>query len=387
MNRFERHPRLMVAGILGVFLLLCLGALESILRFTSLGDVLVNDPWSFATLRHLELREYPPNTTFRFSPPSIRRSSGDPVSDVYLLETDEQGFIQPGRMHRDPDITIAFLGGSTTECLYVEAQERFPVLLGRALEAQLGLKINIINAARSGSNTQHMQLVLQGKILPLKPDIVVLMENVNDLGVLSRYGSYWNDDPTYRLVREESRSIGAGIRFLRDGLFGYSYRLLRHAGAQISTAFGLSSAQAQPNGGAVKNEDWARQYEASLTQFVHTAKSWGARPVLMTQVVLSSGDRRRDDGAGGNYLADALLARQGFSAQSFDDMHSYFNEIVRYVAVRHQAGLVELSRAGGWNETMLYDGLHFSTPGARRVSALAVPVLATEILRIRQEQQ
>jgi lysophospholipase L1-like esterase len=107
----------------------------------------------------------------------------------------------------------------------------------------------------------------------------------------------------------------------------------------------------------------------------------------MTQVTQAGGDRQRDGSAGGNYLADSLLARRGFSAQSFDDMHGYFNEIARYVAIKNGAGLVELSQAGGWNKTTLYDGLHFSSAGSHRVAAIAAPVLAAEILRIRQDRQ
>lgn len=384
MNRFERHPILTWTGVTVFFLLLGLTALEVVLRLTPLGDVLVNDPWSFATTRHLELREYPPNTTFRFATPDIRRSSGDPVPDTYLLQTDGQGFLRPGRTHQNPDITIAFLGGSTTECLYIEPELRFPVLIGRALEERLGLKVNVINAARSGSNTQHMQLVLQGKILPLRPDIVVLMENTNDLGILSRHGSYWNDDPTFRIVGETPRGIVTGMRYVRDGLLGYSYRLFRNAGAQLAVLFGLSSAQARAQSEAGKNEDWARQYEASLTQFVHTTQAWGGRPVLMTQVIQDSSERRRDVAAGTNYLADALLARRGFSAESFDNMHAYFNGIARNVAAQHGAGLIDLARADGWDGTMMYDGLHFSGPGSRRVAVLAESLLIEEIQRLRR---
>ena len=44
------------------------------------------------------------------------------------------------------------------------------LLIGRELERQLGIKVNTINAARSGNNTQHLLLALQGKLLGLQPE-------------------------------------------------------------------------------------------------------------------------------------------------------------------------------------------------------------------------
>ena len=52
----------------------------------------------------------------------------------YVLRVDRQGFIMPAKIHDHPDLTIAFLGGSTTECTYVDEDQRFPYLVGRLLE-------------------------------------------------------------------------------------------------------------------------------------------------------------------------------------------------------------------------------------------------------------
>ena len=372
-------------GVTGFCFLFGLIVLEVVLRFTPLGAEF-HDPWLMQPTRHLALREYPPNATFQFAAPEIRRSSGDPVAERYILQTDQDGFIRPGRSHAKADLTVVFLGGSTTECLYVDPEGRFPVLVGRMLEERLGLKVNVINAARSGSNTQHMQLIMQGKVLPLRPDIVVLMENVNDIGVLSRYGSYWPDDNSFGLVGGNAHGAAAGMRLIRDGVFGYSYRVIHGAvarGIDLALAlFGANAARAQGIAQDARVEDMARQYRASLVQFVVTAQAWGIRPVLMTQVV-QDGQSRERAARGDNYLADASLMRRGFTAQDFDTLHGYFNQIARDVSARHGAGLIDLARFEGWTPQMLYDGLHFSGPGARRVADLAAPALAAEAGRLR----
>lgn len=380
-NRFEKHRILTGLGIVLVLTILGLAGFELLLRLSGLGAALVHDSRPLIVERHLQLREYPPNATLRFAPPPVRASSGDPVANLYPVRTDEHGFIEPGRIHREPDVTIAFLGGSTTECLFVSPENRFPFLIGREIERRLGIKVNTINAARSGNNTQHLLLSLQGKLLGLKPDIVVLMEAANDIGILSRHGSYWADDETFGIVWPKDRGILAGVRLIRDATVGYTYRLVREGmrraidfGASVLAFRAANAGTAAPHG----VEDWARQYRASLAQFVETSRAWNIRPVLMTQVTLAGGDRVRTGGDAGNYLADDLLRRGGFTAESFDTTHAYFNAVARHVASRHGAGMIDLA-AEEWNASQLYDGLHFSDPGSRRVAELAAPRLAEEI--------
>jgi len=88
------------------------------------------------------------------------------------------------------------LGGSTTECVYVDEDNRFPYLVGRLLERQTHLKVNSYNAGRSGNNTLHCINVLINKVVNLEPDIVVLMENINDLAILMYDKTYWNNNPS-----------------------------------------------------------------------------------------------------------------------------------------------------------------------------------------------
>ncbi len=64
------------------------------------------------------------------------------------------------------------------------------------LEEKTGLKVNSYNAAKSGNDSLHTINILINKVVPLKPDIAVTMENINDLAVLLYEGTYWNNHPT-----------------------------------------------------------------------------------------------------------------------------------------------------------------------------------------------
>ena len=91
-----------------------------------------------------------------------------------------------------PDKVIVFLGGSTTECMFVDQDQRFPYVAGRILEQETGARINSYNGGMSGNNTLNAIDILINKVIPLKPDVVVFMENINDLSTLLYEGTYWN---------------------------------------------------------------------------------------------------------------------------------------------------------------------------------------------------
>lgn len=190
--------------------------------------------------RHIVLREWLPDATFVVAPPEIRyRNPGGPVRDVDQLAVDEDGFIEPSKVHDAPELTVAFLGGSTTECLFVTPELRFPYLVGRLLETRLGRAVNSLNAGKSGNNTMHSLLALTAKVLPERPHFVVLMHNANDLAVLAGYGSYWNDDSEFALVRTRERSVETAVRDLRDLAMPRTYRTRapgRTRGPMISKA-------------------------------------------------------------------------------------------------------------------------------------------------------
>jgi len=76
---------------------------------------------------------------------------------------------------------IAFFGGSTTECQYVDEGERYPDVVGK--------KLTPINWGISGANVFNSYLnlkFLSEKNLLGSPRIVILMHGVNDLATLTR---------------------------------------------------------------------------------------------------------------------------------------------------------------------------------------------------------
>lgn len=383
-NRFERHPYLTAAVICGLLLLAFFFAAEWML---APGAAPAARPGATASLyqhRGLDVREWQPNRSRRFgTPPERRNGSAEPVRDWYALDIDSLGFIEPSFVHARPDVEIAFLGGSTTECLYILPGERFPYLAGRLLEERSGLKVNAINAGRSGNTAMHSLVVYLAKIAPLRPRYVLLLNATNDIGVLGQGGSYWEAGGGFRLLRERDRSLGRLIEDIRAATFPYTLERLgegwRAFKARVSSWFSASAqgdAMQQEDAALRRRKAFRTQYEAALRSFVQLARNWGSTPVLMTQVLV----RPDSDGGFAGTLSPEQLARGDFDEAGFSDMHAYANSIIRHVAISEGAMLIDLAAARQWrNREDVYDGLHFTSAGSRKVAEIIAGALARDI--------
>ena len=152
--------------------------------------------------RHIRLREWTP-LYFKYKVPSddyINRSD-KLIKKKYRFEVDQEGYIYPSKIYERPDKTLLFLGGSSTECMFVDQEKRFPYLVSKKFSKNQ-LKVNSYNSGVSGSNSMHSINILLNKGLMLNPDFCIMMHNLNDLIVLFYEGSYWNDNFSKSLILE-----------------------------------------------------------------------------------------------------------------------------------------------------------------------------------------
>jgi lysophospholipase L1-like esterase len=395
-TRFERHPYLTLSVILIILFAAVVGMVELGLRIfhERVGLTLAEQR---GQPRVLNLREWPPGMVRLFAPPK-GRSANDPIGPVqplYELKIDESGFIEPSIIHAKPDLEIAFLGASTTECLFVRPLERFPYLVGRMLEASSGLKINSLNVAKSGNNTMHTVLNYLGKVAPRRPDFVVLMGVGNDIGFLTKAKSYWKGRKSIALVRDERslrgrQPIADFLERLRESTIPYTYRLVRRAFDSIKVRMSASRSPvvpaadtsnsdapiAAPDQAEIQRRERVRNsYEPALRSFVRLAKAWGSEPVLMTEIALGE----KQDGNSDTAMSIATLRQENPDPADFASRHEYANAIVRYVAHTEGAILIDLAAARRWTREDVYDGKHLTETGSRHVAQIVEQALAPRI--------
>ncbi len=349
------HPSLLFNGrrkVLALLLaiLVTLGVSELGLRF------LWHNPFRHESPDHLlKLRIHHPHTDHAF-----RRSPAAAPQELVRLRTDARSYILPSVQYKDPDATIAFLGGSTTECSAVQEGVRFPALISRIL-AQEGLKVNTLNAARSG-NTLHDSLnVLLNHVIEDRPDIAVVMEASNDIGLLKEAGSYRPRMGSPVSTREFPKWL---LQIASSKL--YLAGLVR-AGATAAELRAADPAKDWRHRQPAFNRASVHLFRQRLKAFVHICRSFAIEPVLMTEPFSGSIN---------------ALTPSWVDATAQDQ----FNAVIRLVGEEEGAAVIDLvshlqERVADWNKPMVifYDAIHVTDKGsevyARYISERLLPLV------------
>ncbi len=365
---FERHPK----TVLFLLVFLVVGGLTYAAE-KLLARKVGNLRHTAKVKRYIKLREFTPGYADVLLPPKEALTVSDTlVRREFIVRVDEDGFIRPSKVHERPDLALAFLGGSTTECIYDDEDNRFPYLAGRLLGEKTGLKVNSYNAAQSGNDSLHSLNVLMNKVLPLKPDIVVMMHNINDLTVLLYEKTYWNQHPTRGPLVEKRpswKTVGKNLeetfRLARDllipNIYSEIHRLVHVEGKfkQKDEFKGVRGKKIE-----VQPEQLAPEFALNLQTFINICRARGITPVLMTMP-----SRLKD-------RPDALIARmmkkveeqQGIKYQEFKGAFDRFNEVIREVGAKNQVLVIDLAREIPPENQYMSDVAHYTPAGSKLVA-------------------
>ena len=172
----DTGPR-MTARAVGTWLTRVIVAGAAVLVMAELGARLLHEP---APLR----RVYDPFAHRIPQPGLVERFRITNDEDEWVsFELNELGMRGPAVSEPPPagDLTLVFLGGSTTENYRFNDKDTFPVLVGDALARRIGQRVRVLNAGMSGGTTAHSLARLQHQVLDLQPDLVVVQHAINDL--------------------------------------------------------------------------------------------------------------------------------------------------------------------------------------------------------------
>ena len=272
----------------------------------------------------------------------VVRTEIAPDDPLVSYRTNSRGYLKPAFRFDDPDLTIAFLGGSTTECIAVHEQKRFPVLVSKLLE-DTGVKVNPLNAARSAGTLHDSINVLLNHVIADKPDAVVLMHAANDIGVLKVDGDY-SSRMGYDVSGGDVCKYTIQMASARWALLGYVRRV-------VSLGDRLRD-DSHMDYSTTKIVD-IEPYRARLKVFVATCKAFGMVPILMTQPA-------------------AANIRNKLTPKWMDpNAQEAFNEAIREIGKATNTEIVDLAeyisnhtRDEAELKRIFYDGLHVTDYGS-----------------------
>ena len=372
-NFFERHAKktLAVLVVLAILALAC--ATDRILGYKTTAQ---GPPVE----RYVRLRELAPLSFEVLHPPAriFDTAAGSKPRPVYI-RVDDQGFLMPSRVHAHPDLTLAFLGGSTTECRVVPEDSRFPYLVGRRLEEALGVKVNSYNAARSGNNSLHSINILLHKLMPLRPDIVVMMQNINDLVTLLYEQTYWNNNASRRVmvtVKPTLDRAGAGVFPGPAGGYHPS-PLSGHRGAVPAAEGGKEQEvdefkNVRGRQVVIDRDYLLREFRSNLQMFVDMCRDRQITPVLMTQPNRLSGNLDP-----GTWKEVKVMEAMGIKFTEFEELYGLFNQAIREVGAANHVLVVDLAKEIPSEPDYVYDPVHLT----EKASKLAARVISRAIGR------
>lgn len=370
---FRDRPRVATALLFVLVTFLSIGVVEATLRiFMPLASsaAAFTDP---QVGRYVRVREHLPNSVSRFE------RDGTMID----FRIDSNGFIEPSNVHRDPKYRIVFLGGSTTETIFVPEAMRFPYLAGRLLESELSIPINAYNGGVSGSHSIHLAITMLAKVVRMQPDVIVFMENMNDVTTTLVLGDYWTDSRTRGVVqnfvgsRQQPRALVRLLLAVRDvfvrelsGRIELAIRNLSGAQDVISEIDEFEEKRGQMISYNVEFV-LARQRSA-ITTFIHMAQAWGIRPILMTQ-----GNRLRQPlDAEIEALLSTAMGSYGLTLDQYIDLYHLGNENIRQIARAENVKLIDLDISIPKTAQNFYDAVHLTAEGSRLVALIIAEALS-----------
>lgn len=330
-----------------------------------------------ATVRSIVLREFNPNQSAEVSPSNKLTTQADSLKQTpYPVKIDENGFIDNGNSDEaNPKLRVIFLGGSTTENLFVQPENRFPSVVELSLRKALNQTVVTHNAGVAGNNSMHSYLSFIAKGIPLKPNYAVLMHNVNDLSLLSKTESYWVAPSMRTLVAGNSRSMFADKYLFRGFTFAFLKRLKNiifpnlyaYLGPRLLPNKALSRDEFQELRGSmpvVNFNSAEKQFRSSLLSFTQLSRAWDIEPILMTQA----------NRINTNDIVFKKLYETspdiGMSPEQFELIYQKFNDIIREVALEQNVQLIDLDVLLRPSNKYLFDTVHLNDEGNIRAGEI-----------------
>ena len=366
-NWFEQNPKKTFAFIILVILTIGVYCMEKLLAYKHNGI-----GYNFALKnRAIVLREFRPLLK-EYNYPAKEDEPYDTIEKKnYLLRVDENGFIMPSEKYSNPDISLVFLGDSVTAELLVDEEKRFPYLSGVLLEKELKVKINSFNASRTANNTLNTLDALLNKIIPLKPDVAIIMHNNNDVAIMLYEKTYWNNSPTRCLIFDINEYIlNNFFKIIRDKFIPNFSRELRLAGARLRTLL-------RTRGIDKSNDEFAKmrntkvnyntlemveQFEMNLQTFITICKIRKITPVLMT---MASRFTENPDKAIIDRFKDVVI-----SYQEYKHLFDLFNDSIRKKALENDILLIDLAAAIPPEKEYIYDVIHYNNSGSIKAAEI-----------------
>jgi len=283
-----------------------------------------------------------------------------------------------------PDHTqrLFFLGGSTTECVYLAEEKTFASLVEKKLrDAFPNQKFEAVNAGSSSYLAADAFVFFVYKVLYFQPDMIFVMLAVNDL----RYGCV----PTYDPVNRPNYEKILYRSDFDEGTWRRIAKILKNSHFLTLIKWRIINRFFPPDAEKYKTKIeeyniWRqRRRQKPLTEIkeskalpdflkymeemIFVAQGHGIRVILMTEPFIYQPNmpRKIDEQLWMGYIEEANI---NLSSQFLLREMNRFNDAVRELARTHNVELIDLEREIPKDLRHFYDDVHFTPEGSRKAA-------------------
>jgi lysophospholipase L1-like esterase len=317
-----------------------------------------------------------PFVGFTFSPNNRLVGSHPNQKQKVDVFVDKHGFLAKDNglsIKKETDeIRIATIGGSTTANLNLAFDQNWPGYLGILIQRKFpNRKIKVINAGIPGFDTAQSIGNLALRVMPFKPDIVIIYHAYNDLKAIRSTVDF---KPDYSHIHNTSygfhKQPNMLIKILSNSML---YVRTRNLVREIKQNKISNNNQDKKRFSSIPKEA-ANTFEEHIKALVAIARSGGASVIISSYATLHDPNLnwespkeaikelskyKKDDLGGLYHFTPGLTIRAIF------DGFNLYNEILHGVALNEKTGWVDNANLVPHEDQYFVDRVHFTPLGAK----------------------
>lgn len=285
------------------------------------------------------------------------------------------------------EFRVFMVGGSTTECFYLDDHDAINAVVQRELEKlSPQLHARVYGVGNSGAASDDHVAVIANRLVHLQPDLVVVFCGINDLAraaVGFDYLHYTDHYPPLHIPRWKhlllSSQIVRRIFYLRTRIDPTDVEIQQSMTKTTNYGTKVALERSAPETNEPPRTD-LDSYRRNLESMVGLARVHGFDLIFMTQQ--TTWDSSVDKNAAAWHW---MRYRDGktYSESAMNAAMERYNETMREVAQQDSVGLFDTARVIPKSLEYFYDDCHFNPRGASEAGVGLARLIAAREATVR----
>lgn len=267
---------------------------------------------------------------------------------------------------------IVILGGSSTETRWVEEKSRWPAFIESELK-KLGKDTVVFNFGTGGQNLNHSIIKYFSFIAEIKPDVVLMAHEANDIGKSLKGGYYIREADLYNsyFIESEKKSVKKRIMSLFTSTLPYSYNFIRDYRNKMYVK-NLLTEKIIPFRASSENFVGLNPTEASKTFFARVAaldtfiSKDGGKFILIEypEVYNAVINDKSDFNKSPKQELERISALNGLTSEEYYEYWLEFRTSLKKMI--YESNIKMIPKDDNLNVDDFYDAIHFNKKGSEK---------------------